>query len=157
MKQDQLAYVCANTDEEARIKAALGLASAEWVEDKVTARCTVWGKPDVINVALLQFCQAYGQQFEIIRYVRGDNWLQRHQNDDAVTNTMLSHVGFHLDIGEEFPAMKGCALAQEAHTISHTNDYLITGAAAGRRYHYKIFELSPGNYVKYIRRIERAK
>jgi hypothetical protein len=152
MKQDQLAYVCANNDEEARVKAVLGLASAEWVEDKVTARCTVWGKPDVINVALLQFCQAYGQQFEIIRYVRGENWLDRRSE-----GTMLSHVGFHLDTGEEFPAMKGCALAQEAHTISHTNDYLITGAAAGRRYHYKIFELSPGNYVKYIRRIESKK
>lgn len=150
MKLDQIAYAVKNDDESAKLKAMLGLTNAPWVVDRVTARCTVWGKPDHINIAKLEFCEALGIQFEIIRYLQGANWLQANTNPTPY----VSHVGYHLEPGEEFPHMNGCALAQEAFTVAHTSEYLTTGAAAGRKYHYKIFEVSKHNYMKFIRRID---
>lgn len=151
MRLDQIAYAVNSDLESARLKELLGLTDAPWVVDRVTAKCTVWGEPNQINDAKLEFCDVLGLQFEIIRYLRGRNWLQI---EDGSMGPFQSHVGFHLDSMEDFPLMNGCRLAQEAHTIAHTCDYLTIGEAAGRLYHYKIFEVSPHNYMKFIRRIE---
>jgi hypothetical protein len=151
MKLDQIAYYCKTDDEAQRLKVMLNLEHEHWIRDRVTARCTVWGKPNEINIASLQFCEKLGMQFEIIRPIQGHHWLER---EVSTPTPMVAHVGLHLDVGEAFPAMNGCALAQEAHTVAHTCEYLTTGAAAGRKYHYKVFEVSPHNYMKFIRRIE---
>lgn len=151
MKCDQIAYAVTSDDESARLKGLLGLTNAPWIVDRVTASCTVWGEANEINVAKLEFCDVLGLQFEIIRYIRGRNWLQI---EDGSLGPFQSHVGFHLDPMENFPLMQGCRLAQEARTISHTCDYLTLGEARGRLYHYKIFEVSPHNYMKFIRRIK---
>lgn len=162
MKLDQIAYAVNDDNESEKLKYMLGLTLAPWVMDRVTARCKVWDNPEEqINIAKLEFCDVLGIQFEIIRYLRGANWLTKEfdryldlpQKINGAITPFVSHVGFHLDPGEDFPEMIGCKLAQEARTMSHTCEYLTTGAAAGRKYHYKIFEVSPHNYMKFIRRI----
>lgn len=150
MKLDQIAYCVRSIDQANQVKAMLGLQDAAWVEDRVTTRSTVWGTPDEINIAHLMFCDALGIQFELIRYMRGRNWLEV----ETHPGPFVSHVGYHLAPDEPFPAMVGCRLAQEAHSLSHTCEYLTTGAAAGRKYHYRIYEVSKHNYMKFIRRIE---
>lgn len=148
MRMDQIAYYCATNSAEWKLKQYLNLANAEWIEDIVTARSTVFGKPPEVNVARLQFCYALGIELEIIRYLDGPHW---HQND-LIDAPFISHIGIHLDDGEEFPPMIGARLVQETFTQSHTSAYLTTGAGAGRKYHYKIFQIAK-NYIKYIRRI----
>jgi hypothetical protein len=51
--------------------------------------------------------------------------------------------------------MAGCRLVQETFTTKHTSEYLTKEGSPGfgRKYHYRIFELSPGSYIKYIKRI----
>jgi hypothetical protein len=149
MKCDQIAYAVNSDEASAKVKALLGLASAPWVVDRVTAMCTVWGKENCINIAKLEFYDWQGMQFEIIRYMRGENWLKAEQGE-----IFQSHVGYHLDPGEAFPEMPGCPLAQEARTMAHTCDYLTLGAAAGRKYHYRIHLVGPHTYMKFIRRID---
>lgn len=151
MKIDQIAYYCATKDQAAHIKAILGLTDAPWIQDKVSAESTVWGRGPFQNVAELQFNYSLGVELEIIRYVDGFHW---HGAGAAkAERPFISHVGIHLEDGEEFPEMKGCELAQETFTISHTSEYLTTGAGAGRLYHYKIWSVGPNNFIKYIRRV----
>ena len=154
MKLDQIAYCCNDEASSNLLKVNLGLQDARWIVDRVTAKCTVWGQTDHINIAMLQFCDVLGVQFEIIRYIRGHNWLEAEHDQ---VSPFLSHVGYHLDAGEPFPECNTWELAQEARTMSHTSEHLTLGAAAGRRYHYKIFRVSPHTYMKFIRRIEPGK
>lgn len=150
MKIDQVAFYARSEDEANRIKAQFGLLDAQWIRDTVTARSIVRGSEHQ-NVAKLQFNYDLGIELEILRYTSGANWHEL--NPLAVNDSFISHIGIHLEDGEEFPVMEHCKLVQETFTISHTAEYLTTGPAAGRKYHYRIFELSPGSYVKYIRRI----
>lgn len=162
MKMDQLAFY-ADTDVQAnRIKDQLGLIDAEWIKDTVTAKSEVWPFSTEENVAELQFNYSLGIELEILRYVKGCSW--HHQNPLAVKGgfdrkganlPFISHVGIHLEDNEDFPEMRYCPLVQETFTISHTSEYLTKEGSPGfgRKYHYRIFELSPGSYIKYIRRI----
>jgi hypothetical protein len=150
MKIDQIAYYCGTKEAEQVVKKMLGLESAEWIKDRVTANSTVWGHGPFENVANLQFNYDLGIELEIIRYVEGTHWHGASANKED--NPFISHVGIHLEDNEDFPPMIGCELAQETFTKSHTSEYLTTGAGAGRLYHYKIFSIGRGNYLKYIKR-----
>jgi len=150
VKIDQIAYYCSNMESEYLVKELLGLTNKIWIYDTVTARSSVWGKDGFgENVALLQFNYDLGIELEIIRYIKGDHWHRRFLHDYP----FISHVGIHLDDHEEFPAMEGAKLAQETFTLKHTSEYLTTGPGRGRKYHYKIFEIAPRNYIKYIKRM----
>ncbi len=159
MKIDQCAFYATTDDQADQIKAQFGLTDAVWIKDTVTARSIVNGVDDQ-NVANLEFNYDLGIEFEILRYVDGKHWHLDNpaygpKPEGSVIPPFISHVGIHLDDGEEFPAMEHCKLVQETFTISHTAKYLTSPAspAAGRLYHYRIFEMSPGSYIKYIRRI----
>lgn len=151
MKIDQIAFYANDENEANRIKQQFGLLDAQWIKDTVVANSTV-GTLKGTNVAELQFNYDLGIELEILRYIGGISW---HDNNPSRGNigSFISHVGIHLDDGEAFPAMEHCRLVQETFTTSHTAKYLTTGPAAGRKYHYRIFEMSPGSYIKYIRRI----
>jgi hypothetical protein len=151
-KIDQIAYVCKTSVEEFKLKQRLGLQYAEWKFDEVVAEGYIRDRHGVIksarNIAFLQFNYDAGIELEILRYVDGPNW---HEENDS--DFFLSHVGAHLADGQPFPDLEDCPIVQHVFTQSHTNDYLVTGAGAGRKYEYRIHELSPGNYFKLIRRI----
>ena len=154
MKIDQIAFYCSTLEQASQVKAQFGLINANWIQDTVVARSKVWDLQEQSNTAELQFNYDLGIELEILRYIKGPHWADPAQllyNGFKVP--FISHVGIHLDDGEEFPAMANCRLVQETWTISHTAPYLTTGPAAGRKYHYRIFEMSPGSYIKYIRRI----
>ena len=150
MKIDQIAYYCSNPKSEAFIKRMLGLENEPWVRDTVTAKSMVWGKPLAENVAELQFNYSLGIEVEILRYTRGPNW---HDGVQFSAEPFISHVGAHLADGEPWPEFSGCVVAQETFTQQHTNEYLTTGGAAGRLFHYKVFQLRRGNYFKVIQRV----
>ncbi len=151
MKLDQVAYYCATKDQADHVKRMFGLTNSEWIKDKVTAMSSVYGGPLMQNVAELQFNYALGIELEILRYIDGPSWHGK--SVDVIKRPIISHVGFHLEDGEEFPEMAGCELVQETFTKSHTSEYLTTGAGRGRLYHYRIFEVGTMNYAKYIRRV----
>jgi len=164
MKIDQVAFYAATQAQSDAIKAMLGLTQEEWVTDTVTARSIVNGV-DGQNVGELQFNYSLGIEVEILRYIEGLSW---HNSNPLAGNAFtrgilkapfISHVGIHLDDGEPFPEMIGCRLVQETFTISHTGQYLTDPRSPGygRKYHYRIFELSPGSYIKYIARVHPKK
>lgn len=153
MKIDQIAFY-APTDEHAdQIKAQFGLIGANWIKDTVTAKSYVYDGPAAINVAELQFNYDLGIELEILRYIEGPNWHTSNPVRSMSLKPFISHVGIHLADRDDFPAMQHCKLVQETFTQKHTSEYLTTGAGAGRKYHYRIFEMSPGSYIKYIRRL----
>lgn len=150
MKIDQIAYYC-NSDEQAdSLKQILGLKLSDWIKDTVYARSSVFSGPIEKNVAELQFNYDLGIELEIIRYIEGPSW---HMYKPVYKLPYISHVGAHLDDGEDFPAMLGARLVQETWTDHHTSEYLTTGAGKGRKYHYRIYQLGTMNYLKFIRRI----
>lgn len=149
MKCDQIAVYCQHTRQAEELKALFGLQNAQWIKDTVTANSCIRGSAPRINKAELQFNYDLGVELEIIRYVDGPNWHM----DRPKSTAFISHVGFHLADGEDFPKMKGCTLVQETFTLEHTAEYLTTGAGAGRKYHYQIWEIGRQTYVKYIKRI----
>lgn len=162
MKMDQVAFYCATEDAERRIKESFGLAEREWINDEVTANSIVMnldGSFDLtVNKGLLQFNYDLGVELEILRYTDGLNWVQQRNGADP-SLPFVNHVGIHLGDDEEFPDMPGSLLVQETRTISHTSAYLTKEGSPGfgRLYHYKIWELQLGSYVKYIRRINPKK
>lgn len=158
MKMDQIAFYAASDAQADQIKAQFGLTNAKWITDVVTARSKVWDLPEQTNRAELQFNYDLGVELEILKYVYGPHW---HDPAGLVGGNFkvpfISHVGIHLEDGEEFPAMEHCKLVQETFTLSHTAEYLTTGPAAGRKYHYRIFEMAGGSYIKYIKRLHPGK
>ena len=154
MKQDQIAYYCDIQQSVDYLKEILGLADEPWIKDTVTARSSVFGRPFTTNVAQLQFCYKHGSEIEILRYISGPHWHER----TTYKVPFISHVGFHLEDDEDFPDIDGkgkgtCRLVQETFTEKHTSEYLTTGEGAGRLYHYKIYQVQAGNYIKFIKRI----
>jgi hypothetical protein len=155
MNMNQVAIAYANDEQKAAIKKTLGLADADWIKDKVRAGVQVLGRHGEYvtgeNVAELEFCMAMGgTQFELISYTSGPNWIAE-AGRLGVAMPMVAHIGFHLDDGEEWPMVDG-KLAQEAVTVEHSNEEV---NKADRRYHYRIYRISPTTYFKFIRRITK--
>lgn len=150
---NQIAFYCETPEEVERIKALFGLQDGNWIADTVTAMSSVYGSGLEQNIAELLFNYHLGVELEILRYVSGPSWHDIRLTSTAngrADSSFISHIGIHLDDNEDFPPMPGCELVQETWTQSHTSEYLV---ANGRKYHYRIFELSPGSYIKYIKRI----
>lgn len=159
MKLDQIAFYAATPTHADEIKAQFGLTNAKWVLDTVTARSIVAGNDaEAENVAELQFNYDRGIELEIIRYISGPHWHVRRNPNFDKSRPFLSHAGIHLENGEDFPSTVW-SLVQETFTLSHTAEYLTKPGSPGfgRKYHYRIFEVSPGSYIKYIKRINPSK
>ena len=163
MKMDQVAFYCNTPAQSALLKSQLGLSNEPWIDDTVTARSIIDGIEGE-NIAELQFNYSLGIEFEIIRYVKGYSWHNTNPLSGSALargwskQPFISHVGIHLEDSEAFPEMEGAKLVQETFTISHTSEYLTKEGSPGfgRLYHYRIFEISPGSYVKYIKRIHKG-
>src|SRR5262245_1673028 len=154
MKMDQIAYLVSSREDADMLKTRLGLDKSAWLEDIVTARSWVWSsrgtKEKQINIAQLQFNYSLGIELEILRYLSGPNWHAA--RNPSASRFAISHIGVHLDDMEDFPKAPG-VLVQETWTQKHTSEFLTTGPGKGRLYHYRIYEVSPGSYIKYIKRI----
>jgi len=154
MKMDEIAYYCATHEQAERVKRQFGLHNATWAKDTVTANVSVardgglvpW---EGINVAELQFNEDFGIQLEIIRYTLGLHWCMFHPAYDIHgIDTFVAHVGIHVG-DDDFPAhLDDQQLVQRALTQHHT-------AFNDRTYEYRIYKLTPGAYVKYIKRIPK--
>ena len=157
MKLDQTAFYCTTPAAAQQLKENLGLDKAEWITDRVVGKSQVIINPRLVrhgnNVAELQFCYVLGIELEIIRYIEGPHWHQRYQM--GALECFRSHDGVHLEDHEPFPLLPHAQLVQETFTLSHTSDYLTNPQSLGygRKYHYRIFELSPNTWIKFIRRI----
>lgn len=113
------------------------IGAEDWSIDTVVAEGSVFGDY-ASNRAELCFnydvCE--GKEFEVLKYVGGPNWIAA-----SVGNyPCVSHFGMHCDAEElylwkQFFVKKQIRIAQEVHTISHTNP-VIKGK---RNYHYTIF------------------
>mgnify|MGYP000875104025 CR=1 FL=1 len=152
MKCDQVAYYCIDENAELAVKQFLGLDKAQWLHDRVTAQSIVRNGPKQQNIGLLQFNYDLGIEIEILRYESGPHWNATMEDLAKCAPyfcPFVSHIGYHVD---EFPPAIGGKLVQETWTESHTSEYLTTGAGAGRKYHYRIYQLG-ATYQKFIKRI----
>jgi len=160
MKLDQIAFYARDLAQAARIKEQLGLASSDWVEDFVEGQVSVYTgiphtKPEVGHSrAHLQFNYAFGTEVEILTYLDGPHWHEGFAAQRPATKSWLSHIGFHLADGEDFPDVQW-PLVQELVTEVHTNEYVLS---RGRTFHYRIYDARKafGCYIKYIKRIHSA-
>jgi hypothetical protein len=161
MRIDQVSYYCATIAIADGLKEDLDIAEDRWIKDTVTAasRVAINGavKHD-INIAELQFAYDLGMELELIRYISGPYWHQANGHYSAEL-PFISHVGVHLDDDEDFPKILNWDLVQETVTASHTATFLTDPNSPGyrRRYHYRIYQLGPGNYIKFIRRLHFVK
>ena len=144
---NQIAFYCAGPGAENEVKQQFGLTQAEWVVDTVYADVVVRGKKGR-NVAELQFNYDLGCELEIIRYTSGPHWMEK----IIGAKPFLAHIGIHLPDAAKWPDAPEWQLVQEAETYKHTAAHLNTGYAAGRLYSYRIYEVSPHTFVKYIKR-----
>ena len=159
MKLDQIAFYASTAALANEIKAQFGLTNAQWITDTVTAQSVVAGSElKIENVAELQFNYDLGIELEILRYKTGPHWHVR-RNPNFTHGRFLSHAGIHLSDTEDFPIFEpgihAWRLVQETWTTQHTSEYLTDPKSPGfgRKYHYRIYEVSPGAYVKYIKRV----
>lgn len=149
-KIDQVAYISHSETDTRRIKEALGLQDAEWVEDICVARGTVRGKPSE-NKARLLFNYDMGIEVEILQYLEGDNYASN------LSGGRICHIGIHHIApinpgGNDVPTFPG-RIVQQVETLTHTNPYLVE---TGRQYRYTIYDTlgTLGVYTKVIERIE---
>lgn len=165
MKIDQIAFYCADDKAEAIIKAHFGLQDAEWKKDTVTAISRFHADGEVIdevtNIGYLQFNYDLGIELEILRYDDdSEHWHMEQvwkQRLLGANFPFISHVGIHLDEGEDFPVVDAnmFLLVQETWTKSHTNPYVVEKK---RLYHYRIYKCKGSNsYIKYIKRVAGEK
>jgi hypothetical protein len=157
---DQVAFYCSNLEQSNKLKAQFGLLNEPWIIDTVTGQSVVAGSTQKVeNVAELQFNYSLGIELEILRYISGPHWHERVNPLFNSNYAFASHIGHHLKPDELFPDMLGAPLVQETFTQSHTSSFLTDpdSPGYGRKYHYRIHELSPGTYLKFIKRIEPAK
>jgi hypothetical protein len=160
MRIDQVSYYCATDRNAEKLKQDLKIADDRWIKDTVTATSRVLLNGTVkhdINIAELQFAYDLGMELEIIRYISGPHWHQTNENYNS-NSPFLSHIGAHLNDDEDFPEVSW-PLVQETVTASHTSKFLTDPISIGyrRRYHYRIYRLGPGNYLKFIRRLHFVK
>lgn len=164
MKIDQIAFYCSTTQAEKDVKEFFGLEDAEWIHDRVTAHSSfgesiqhfnseLAGIPPSVNIAELQFNYDLGIELEILKYTSGPSWHWTNPLNKGIP--FISHVGIHIDNVNEFPSDSKFPIVQETFTTSHTSEYLTKEGSPGyrRKYHYRIYEMSPGSYIKYILRI----
>lgn len=161
LKIDQIAFASYSDDNETAIKAKLGLADAEWVEDEVVAEGFVYPSGySKTNRAKLLFNYDLGIEVEILRYLDGDNYLQ----SQLIPACHVCHIGYHLEKGKTLPDMRlgsgikhtfDFKIAQQVETKSHTNQFLID---TGRRYRYTIYDAKRffGTNLKVIERLEKS-
>lgn len=157
MKMDQIAYYCHDLYAETLLKEFLGLEHAPWILDRVEASSTIRNFiTPIVNFAELQFNYDLGVEVEILRYV-DDSPSWHEKNPLRNHKSFQSHIGVHLDDDEAFPDHKvaNYDLVQETFTYKHTSKYLTDPSSPGfgRKFHYRIYEISPGSYIKFIRRI----
>lgn len=151
MRLDQIAYYAHNDEQVARIKASMGLAEAEWVEDIATGKVRTLTDSGV-SKGHLRFNYDLGIELEILTYLDGPHW-HKGKVPFRRGQTFLSHVGFHMEEGERPPewVTDSCTLVQEMDTTEHTNEYVVS---KGRTYHYEIYSAPTGPDLKFIWRVE---
>lgn len=151
---DQIAFYAPDATAEEKVKGMFGLREAEWTEDFVTGRVSVFGEPEQVSQAKLLFNYDLGIELEILTYTLGPNW-HRHRAKrgegppiNPGCEPFVSHIGFHVN-EEELPFRLEPA-AQRMVTTFHSNP-----AIADRRYEYVIYDTfhSLGVDLKYIKRL----
>lgn len=160
---EQVAMYVPDMDAAKASYARLGMTT--WHDDTVTGVARVRSGRDRNdfsqreNKALLSFNYDLGIEFELIRYIDGDNWHQqagRINRDGSCERPFSSHMSYHVedvDAARRVVAAAGFDVAQEVQTIGHTNPYLIE---KGRKFHYVVFNSRHllGWDIKLIKRIE---
>lgn len=112
------------------------MGAGPWAEDHVKAEGEVFGNK-AANEANLSFdydLLKQANEFEVLEYTEGENWLDQH------TESVASHIGMHcteaeLTYWKSFFAARYIPIAQEVNTYEHTNPVI----KDTRRYHYCIF------------------
>jgi hypothetical protein len=151
---DQIAFYAPDASAERSIKQQLGLADADWTEDLVTGRVTVFGEPENISKARLLFNYDLGIELEILTYLQGPNWHRHRANNHNGPACrpgfppFMSHIGFHVNDGP-LPTLPW-PIAQRMTTTFHTNP-----GVGDRRYGYVIYDTrgTLGVDLKYIKRL----
>lgn len=163
MKLDQVAFYCLTKNAEDIIKRTFPLSPVGWIKDVVECENKIYPRVGAAYkceaIGELQFNYSLGIEFEILRYRTGSSWHNHLHHSIALQGSILpfiSHIGYHLGVGEDFPDKNNMAelnwhLVQETKTFKHSNPYLIEKK---RTYEYQIYEGVPGTYIKYIKRIE---
>jgi len=160
MKMDQCAWLCRTGKAAQTLKESLGLEDADWTSDFVSYKSRFdIGEEWEPGAAQLHFCYQLGIELEYLTFAHGRNWHDFNPMavfDPVRDLPILSHIGIHLEDAEEFPPDRGAiTLVQETITQLHTAKYLTDPQSLGfgRRYHYKIYQMGPGCYIKYIKRV----
>lgn len=165
MKMNQIAFYCQTEWSERHVKELFGLHNADWVRDTVVSTNIIHPEHlpsyETQAVGELQFNYDLGIELEILRYVSGASWHHHLPLKYAIKGSLIpfiSHVGIHLEDGENFPdddyILESCwRLVQETKTKAHTNPYVLEKK---RTYEYRIYESMQGTYIKYIKRINHA-
>lgn len=157
MKLDQIAYYAHDAVQAANLKSSFGLIDEKWVTDVAKGNVRVFeedgGYEDGRSTGLLQFNYSLGIELEVLTYLDGIHW---HQNKPEFRARLpfLSHIGFHMEPGEQVPAelkLRGGKIAQFMATTSHTNEYV---NSKERTYRYEIYRMPSGPDRKFIWRIE---
>lgn len=151
---DQIAFYARNDEDEAAVKASLGLENAEWIEDRVVAQGLVGGRKGE-NEAKLLFNYDNGIEVEILRYLDGPNYCDLLNVDGG----NMCHIGMHVKKGTplmSLPVLEKMfpfPIVQQVNTLTHTNPFLLSN---GRKYRYTIYDSTAalGTCLKVIERIE---
>lgn len=146
IKIDQLAFCAWDGADERMIKAALGLAESDWIEDEVIADGEVDGNPGS-NIARLQFNYALGHEVEILQYLDGPNYCEL----AGIRGGQMCHIGSHFIGHGEVPRLDAYVV-QRVVTRSHTNPFLVD---SGRHYRYTVYDCRDrlGIFFKVIERL----
>lgn len=151
---DQIAFYAPDEAAVEDVKRILGLQEADWTEDLVTGRVSVFSEPETESRARLLFNYDLGIEVEILTYLHGPNW-HRHRGNDWTgpqvrpgAKPFVSHIGLHVN-DEELPTLP-FPIAQRMVTTDHSNP-----AIANRSYEYVIYDTKPllGVDLKYIKRL----
>lgn len=148
MEIHQIAFAARTDEDEAMIKRALNLRSAEWVEDEVVAEGKVAGRP-ALNRAKLLFNYSTGREVEILRYIDGWNYLDAF----GIQSGHICHIGMHYTGHPCGVPSFNAEVAQQVETQSHTNPHVVN---ANKHYRYTIYDTRPtlGVMMKIIERLE---
>ena len=154
MRMDQIAYHVPNDGAARMVMNTFGLKeenfTIDYAKGKVWLPHVGWGDME----AKLRFNYDMGIEFELLTYLMIPNCISRccFREIEDVSLVHFSHIGIHLEEGEDFPSPECMIMVQEMMTESHTNE----NVPVGQTYHYKIFgykENVKGPFIKYIKRI----